>query len=126
MTNILQMGWFDHQLDKPSGFAAEWPSIRDAAVQRCAAQTWPAVHGDHPLVLLEFIGGGYGAMVAAAWVMRKVGKGFFLKPTIKDPLCCIIYLMGWLGVSITTLSFSFDHCQFLSFFHVHRDFDVRA
>ena len=77
------MGWFDHQLDKPSGLAAEWPSIRDTAVQRCAAQTWPAVHGDHPLVLLEFIGGGYGAMVAAAWVMRKVGKVFFVEANHK-------------------------------------------
>lgn len=31
---------------------------------------WPLADG-HALVLLEFLGGGYGALVAAAWAMRK-------------------------------------------------------
>ena len=36
---------------------------------------WPLAdgHAGHALVLLEFLGGGYGAMVAAAWAMRKDG-----------------------------------------------------
>eukprot|EP00435_Cladocopium_sp_Y103_P010627 s5657_g2.t1 len=51
-------------------FAEAWRPIRDAALETCEAMTWPAADG-HALVLLEFLGGGYGATVAAAWVMRK-------------------------------------------------------
>ena len=46
--------------------------MRDAALRRCEEKTWAAVAaGDHRMVLLEFLGSGYGASVAVAWAMRK-------------------------------------------------------
>eukprot|EP00913_Durusdinium_trenchii_P006788 g6380.t1 len=74
----LVQGWHQREcllqclrsVEPLDSFAATWHELRRSALQRCdeTRARLAEVSGDHA-VLLEFIGGGYGANVAAAWVM---------------------------------------------------------